>query len=176
MKPEELRIVTHPHPSLSITCQEVDELNDDVLAYIDRLKYLLKSMPNGIGLAASQAGLDLRIYVAYDKLEKNEEGEIKAYINPSFKPDNAMDISLEEEGCLSFPGITGKVMRPRSGTLTYLNEEGKLVSESVSGLKCRCAQHEIDHLNGVSINSSMIEESKKKMAPRLKRLEKRYRN
>lgn len=129
-------------------------------------------MRDGIGLAASQVGLPLRIYVAYDRLEENERGELQAYINPFFEPKSILSPAGEIEGCLSFPGIRGEVMRPENGKLSYINEAGEQVEEQVKGLKARCAQHEIDHLNGFSIHQTMTVDSLKKAQTALNRLSK----
>tara|TARA_B100001778_G_scaffold334668_1_gene347041 strand:- start:1866 stop:2345 length:480 start_codon:yes stop_codon:yes gene_type:complete len=157
-------------------CQPVDDPTSQYIQdCIARMKTVLKSMPNGIGLAASQVGLLLRIYVAYDKLEPGNPGDLVAYINPEFEPQSVLTPAIENEGCLSFPGITGDVMRPPSGKLSYINEQGEQVQEDVEGLKARCAQHEIDHLNGISLVQSMTDESKKKARAAIDRLGKRRR-
>lgn len=139
------------------------------------MKVVLKSMPNGIGLAASQVGLLLRIYVAYDRLENGERGDIAAYINPVFEPLNILSPVTETEACMSFPGVSGDVLRPPNGILTYINEQGEQVKEEISGLKARCSQHEIDHLNGVSIIQSMTADSLKKARMAINRLGKKSR-
>jgi len=174
-KPSSLRVRIYPDPVLTEVCETVEDVNEEVLAYIERMKIVLKSMSNGIGLAASQVGLLLRIYVAYDKLEPGNAGELVAYINPSFKPDENNKAEYESEGCLSFPGISGDVERPTKGVLTYTNESGKKVEEHVESLKARCAQHEIDHLMGISLPQSMTEASLKKSKQMLNRLSKRRR-
>lgn len=174
-EPSSLSVRIYPDPVLTEVCETVENVDENILAYIERMKVVLKSMPNGIGLAASQVGLLLRIYVAYDKLEPGEPGELVAYINPSFKPDDNNQEESKNEGCLSFPGISGDVERPTEGILTYTNENGEKVEEHVENLKARCSQHEIDHLLGISLPQSMTWASLRKSRPMLNRLSKRRR-
>lgn len=173
LDPSKLRIVLYPHEALLKVCEPVEEINDYILQVCDRMEVVLKSMPHGIGLAASQVGLDCRIYVAYQNLDQNSKyDEVEFYINPEFSPEDILSPVAEEEGCLSLPGIKGDVLRPTSGTLAYTNKKGERVFEHVDGLKARCAQHEIDHLNGVTLVESMTEDSRKRAKAAIARLKK----
>ena len=105
---------------------------------------------NGVGLAAPQVGKNIRLVVM--DLEK-EEDERKPIIlfNPEVileEGDNPKE--SEEEGCLSVPDVWANVLRPSRVRLTYTNENGELVElNNVTGKLARCAQHELDHLNGI---------------------------
>lgn len=174
--PKNLRIIIYPDPVLEKVCKPVeDPTSDYIKACIERMKVVLRSMPNGIGLAASQVGLLLNIYVAYENLEQKEKGDIIAYINPVFDPIDVLSPVSQVEACMSFPGVSGEVIRPPSGELTYTNEQGEQVKETLHGLKARCAQHEIDHLFGINIIQSMTEDSRKKAQLAISRLTKNRR-
>ena len=96
---------------------------------------------NGIGLAAPQVGISLRLFTT------NIENKVCVFINPEIK-----DISTEkipfEEGCLSVQKTWGPVIRPKKLTIKALDENGKPVKIRAKGLLARVIQHEIDRLDG----------------------------
>jgi peptide deformylase len=104
---------------------------------------------NGLGLAAPQIGVSLRILVV--ELPKDEEapdgGEPIALINPEIV--KAAGEQYGEEGCLSIPGYVGMVRRSMDVTVKGLNRKGKEVRVKGKGLLARALQHEIDHLDGI---------------------------
>lgn len=169
--PKSLKLVIYPNAILTKVCQEVAEIDDQIKAYCERLEQVLRSMKNGIGLAACQAGLSLRIYVAFADMDNPDS--IAAYINPQFKPDPSAPPLEKQEGCLSLPGLQVDVLRPEAGTLTYLDIHGNKQSEYVTGLKARCAQHEIDHLFGKTLLETMTPASSKKATPFIRRFSRR---
>lgn len=123
---------------------------------IDRkIKKLIADMTDtmlavdGLGIAAPQVGVNLRIYIA--RLNFNTPNEIIApMINVEF-----LSLSDEkennEEGCLSIPGKFGLVRRSKSVTIRYMDEKGKSHTLKLSGLNARIMQHETDHLEGILI-------------------------
>jgi len=112
----------------------------------DKEKNLLKEMAvtmkenNGIGLAAPQVGVNLRLIIA-----ETPKGIIKM-INPVIEKKEGE--SILNEGCLSFPGITVTVQRAEKIIVSGLSEKGELLKFEVGGLMSHVFQHEIDHLNG----------------------------
>jgi peptide deformylase len=101
----------------------------------------------GIGLAAIQIGVPLRIIVM-DLAGKDEPRAPQFFVNPEivwFSDDK----KPWEEGCLSVPEIYDNVERPARVRLRYLNYEGQMVEEDAEGLFAVCIQHEMDHLNGI---------------------------
>ncbi|PIU18469.1 MAG: peptide deformylase [Elusimicrobia bacterium CG08_land_8_20_14_0_20_44_26] len=97
----------------------------------------------GIGLAAIQIGVPLRMIVA------NPTGfskDLVCLVNPVVESSSGK--SVMKEGCLSIPGIFSEVKRPEKISVTGINRAGKPVKMELSGLKSRIIQHEIDHLNG----------------------------
>ena len=99
---------------------------------------------DGVGLAAPQIGLNIRLII----VNIEEENFKKAFINPdiTFKSDNLVS---EIENCLSLPNLAGPVERPDKIEIVYANGNLKYQKESFEGLKARVIQHEIDHLDGV---------------------------
>jgi peptide deformylase len=99
----------------------------------------------GIGLAAPQVGVPLRIFVVDLSVGRDPSGLI-TMINPVFVTRDGMQ--LEDEGCLSVPGFTATVARPERVVVRGLNREGIEHTAEGAGLLARAFQHEIDHLDG----------------------------
>ena len=78
----------------------------------------------------------------------------KFFINPKILRASEETVS-HQEGCLSLPGLWGDVVRPAEVTVSYLDRDGQLVEDTVSGLEAVCVQHEIDHLDGILFTQRM---------------------
>ena len=139
---EKLDIVLYPEQGLREVCTPVKEMTDDIDKLIDDMLYTMYDAP-GIGLAAPQIAVQERIIVV-DVSEKNDQPI--ALINPEIIR-SAGKITWEE-GCLSLPGIYGKVTRPSDIIVKGMNRDGKMVEIEADELLAICLQHEIDHLNG----------------------------
>jgi peptide deformylase len=100
----------------------------------------------GIGLAAPQVGVGLRLAVV--DLMANEKSKPYALINPEVIA-RSDELATREEGCLSLPGQYADVTRPARVTIRYLDVEGARRQIDAEGLLSACMQHEIDHLDGV---------------------------
>jgi peptide deformylase len=99
----------------------------------------------GVGLAAPQVGIPLRIFVIDVSVGRDPNGLI-VMINPEFVARDGMQ--LEEEGCLSVPGFNATVVRPAHVVVKGLDREGQEHSREGTGLLARAFQHEMDHLDG----------------------------
>jgi peptide deformylase len=99
----------------------------------------------GIGLAAPQVGVPLRIFVC-DISVGRSRADLLTFVNPEFVERDGMQ--LEEEGCLSVPGFNATVARPSRAIVRGLNREGQEQVVEGEGLLARCFQHEMDHLEG----------------------------
>src|SRR6266568_2043372 len=124
----------------------------DVLAFDDAFQRLVDDMIEtmyaapGIGLAATQIGVLLRVFVIDLSVGRNAS-DLIVMVNPSFVEREGAQ--LEEEGCLSAPGFNATVVRPKRAVLKGLTRDG--VEQTVEGkdLLARAFQHEMDHLDGV---------------------------
>jgi len=123
---------------------EVGELTDDIQKLIDDMIETMYAAP-GIGLAAPQVGVPLRIFVVDLSLGHNAN-ELQVFINPVFVERDGMQ--LEEEGCLSIPGFNATVARPQRAVLTGLDRHGEERTVEATELLARAFQHEMDHLDG----------------------------
>jgi peptide deformylase len=136
--------------SLRKVSREVRQITPHILTLLDDMKETLH-VEEGVGLAAPQVGVLRRIAVVeYD--EKYYE-----LINP--KIIDFTGEAIEEEGCLSIPGVRGKVKRPESVTAQYTDRHGKRKKVTVTGIAARGFCHEIDHLDGVLFVDKVMEES-----------------
>ncbi|MBF0486425.1 MAG: peptide deformylase [Candidatus Omnitrophica bacterium] len=118
---------------------------------------------DGSGLAATQVGLDLQIFVADDG-----DGPY-AVIDPEIVKKSS-EQSKMEEGCLSLPKIKVNVKRPATIKVKYLDDNNVMVEKEFSGLKARIFQHEIDHLEGRMIIDYASKEDREKYKDQLTKL------
>lgn len=123
------------------------EIAEPVLHVDKKIRKLLDDMAetmysaDGVGLAAPQVGVSLRVIVV------DAEDELIELINPVIIKKEGCE--LGNEGCLSIPGVFGEVERFAEVTVTGLNRFGKKISISGTGMLSRALQHEIDHLEGI---------------------------
>ena len=100
----------------------------------------------GVGLAATQIGVPLRVFVIDTSIGKNA-ADLITLVNPEFVERDGMQ--LEEEGCLSVPGFNATVLRPARAVITGFDRDGVPVTFEGKGLLARAFQHEMDHLEGM---------------------------
>jgi peptide deformylase len=100
----------------------------------------------GVGLAAPQVGLPLRIFVVDISVGRDPSG-LLVFINPEFIERDGMQ--MEEEGCLSVPGFNATVVRPSRVVVQGIDRAGDSHQHEATGLLARAFQHEMDHLDGV---------------------------
>jgi peptide deformylase len=128
---------------LSEPTRAVDDITPEIETLIDDMIETMYAAP-GIGLAAPQVGVSLKIVVIDLSLGKDPAG-LHTMINPQFIERDGMQ--LEEEGCLSIPGFTATVARPKRVVVEGLNRQGEKYRLEGTGLLARALQHEVDHLN-----------------------------
>jgi len=123
---------------------EVGTITPDVLAIVGDMIDTMYAAP-GVGLAAPQIGIPLRIFVVDVSIGRDPNGLI-VMINPQFVVREGMQ--LEEEGCLSLPGFEATVVRPTKAVVKGLDRDGTEHQREGTGLLARAFQHEMDHLDG----------------------------
>jgi peptide deformylase len=122
----------------------VDDITNDIRRIIDDMVTTMYAAP-GIGLAAPQIGVPLRICIVDLSVGRRPE-DLQVMINPEFI--ERQGTQLEEEGCLSLPGFTATVLRPQRATVRALDRDGREHIVEAKDLLARALQHEIDHLDG----------------------------
>jgi len=137
-------ILKFGEPPLHNPAADVGELTSDIQKLIDDMIDTMYAAP-GIGLAAPQVGVSLRIFVI-DLSLGHKPGDLMVFINPEFIELEGMQ--LEEEGCLSVPGFNATVARPMRAVVRGLDRSGMMRTVEGKDLLARAFQHEMDHLDG----------------------------
>jgi peptide deformylase len=130
---------------LHAPAQPVDAITAEIERLIDDMIETMYAAP-GIGLAAPQVGVALRIFVVDITVGRDPKALI-VLVNPEFIEREGTQ--LEEEGCLSVPGFNATVVRPTRAVMTGLDRSGHEQRHEATGLLARAFQHEMDHLDGV---------------------------
>ncbi len=163
-----LRIVHYPAPVLRRVCKPVETFDEQLERLIARMFELMRS-GNGVGLAAPQVGVELRLFVCN---HTGEPGDDRAVINPEFGDPEG--VAVMEEGCLSLPNVTIAVRRPEKITLRGRDGSGEPFEVRAGELQARVWQHETDHLDGRMITDYMSEAAKIANRRALKQLHDEY--
>jgi peptide deformylase len=161
-------ITRYPTPVLLGRARPVEEFDDTLRMLAERMIEIMVET-GGVGLAGPQAGVNLRIFVA--SIDGTKENA-KVYINPAIKVEGS--IVSGEEGCLSLPGIAGKIKRYDTCTVTAQDLNGNEFTETGKGLQARIYQHEYDHLEGRMIKDRLGTAAKIRAKRRLRQLEEEY--
>jgi peptide deformylase len=146
---DKCKITYYPAAVLRGRAQPVEKIDDEVRRLVTKMTDILVEK-KGVGLAAPQAGLPLRLFIV--SLTGKRE-DVRAYINPTVTPHG--DLEETEEGCLSVPGVWAKIRRYKKATVTATDLDGKEFTEEAEGLYARCLQHEYDHIEGTVIVNRM---------------------
>ncbi|MDP4991231.1 MAG: peptide deformylase [Marivita lacus] len=154
-----LPIVRWPDPRLSQTCDPVS----DPGALTDLVQDMFDTMYDapGRGLAAPQIGVMQRLFVM-DPTWKEGDRTPYVCINPEIVTSGET-LAEKTEACLSIPGVSADVTRPTDITLAYTDLEGARRETRLTGFAATCAQHELDHLNGVVIFDRLAPEAKARL-------------
>lgn len=137
-------IVIYGDPVLREVSQPVDEINQEVKDLVSDLVDTLKKA-RGLGLSAVQIGVLKRVFIV-DLSAVDITAQLRVFINPEIIERDGEE--EYEEGCLSFPGIYQKIVRPSKVRVRALDVDGKPFELEVGGLAARAIQHEFDHLEG----------------------------
>ncbi len=140
-------ILKYNAPELRQVCPAFDWSNPEHMAGLQDLRDTLADAQGGIalGLAANQIGLMARAFAF------RMGGKIEVAVNPAVSMV-ASGWSIEEERCLSFPNLSAKIKRPISGTVYYQIGPSEDIYMTLDGWEFRCFQHELDHLQGITLD------------------------
>lgn len=137
-----MKIYTIGNPVLRKKAQKVKNIDRRIRVLVEDMFNTMEThKPQGIGLAATQVGIPLSLFVY--RIDETQG----VVVNPVILEGKGD--SLFEEGCLSVPGVYANVHRPEIIVVRYLDLNGKTHEEELRGIKARVFQHEIDHLNGI---------------------------
>ncbi len=165
-----MQIISYPHPTLRRVAKPIRRV-DAALRSIVREMFEKMYESKGIGLAANQVDMPLRLFIVNLEAQPGA-GEELVFINPVIsKPKGTAEA---EEGCLSLPGVYASVVRPKQVTINAYTLDGREITADVSGLMARCVQHELDHLDGVLFTDRLSPIAKTDLADELDELETVY--
>jgi peptide deformylase len=137
-----LEILQYPDPRLTVPAARVEKIDAATRKLIDDMIETMYAAP-GVGLAATQVDVHKQI-VAIDVSE--DRSDLRVFINPEITRREG--VAVNQEGCLSLPGVYDNVERAESVTVTALDRNGSRFTLNASGMLATCIQHEIDHLHG----------------------------
>lgn len=130
-------------------CKPVDKITPRIQQHLNDLVETLQSVGNGAGLAAPQIGILRRLIVV-----DTPDGLLKL-VNPEIvETEGEHEV---EEGCLSVPGVWGRLMRPERVKVRALNENGEPIELDAQDDQAKCFCHEIDHLDGILFTDKVTE-------------------
>jgi len=167
----DLRVLKYPHKALRAANADIteEELASGEISDIAKQMFLVMYGTQGVGLAAPQVGINKRLMVYNESGDKKKWMQETVMVNPRIIAfSEALDV--EEEGCLSFPGMRGDVERPKWIKVEALNLKGKKMKKKFIGWEARIFQHEYDHLDGVLYPDRMADEGKEGVKERLNEL------
>ena len=138
-------ILEYPDPRLREVAKPVEKVDDSIRQLCEDMAETMYAAP-GVGLAATQIGVGLRVFVI-DIAGEDEPSELRVFINPEII--DADGTQTWNEGCLSFPGVSEEIKRAERVKVRALDANGKRFELEADGLLAVAIQHENDHLNGV---------------------------
>src|SRR3954447_1977475 len=137
----------HGTPVLHERCAEVTAFDEDLVTLVQDM-YASMYAAHGVGLAANQIGVGLRVFVV-DCPNDDDERVVAHVVNPTLELPEERALDDDAEGCLSVPGPSSDVARPDRATVRGVDVHGNPVTIEGTGLLARCLQHEADHLEGM---------------------------
>jgi len=162
---EDLKIIFYPDPRLRRLAEPVTKFDQDLVDLTSRMFHLMRE-EQGVGLAAPQVGVNLRLFVM--NFDGKPESD-RVVVNPHLL--DAEGNELDEEGCLSLPKIRANIDRAAKLTLRAQDVTGQPFQETGEDFVARVWQHETDHLNGIMLIDRMGFTAKMSIKKKLKDLE-----
>ncbi len=139
-----LALVEYPHPALLRPAKPLVRLDDAIIDAVEQMFEIMYAA-EGIGLAANQVAMPYRLFVI-NSAGKRGVGEEHVFINPVLSRPRGT--AIQEEGCLSLPGVRMDVRRPAKVLIDAWSLAGEPIHLDLDGLLARVVQHEFDHLEG----------------------------
>ncbi|MHC4738169.1 MAG: peptide deformylase [Planctomycetota bacterium] len=172
---EKCCITHYPAEVLAERAKPVEKINDNIRQLVEKMIVLMLEH-KGVGLAAPQAGVPLRLFII--SLDTSRES-VKVFINPTVTPitdETGSCLESMEEGCLSVPDVTTKIRRHKKCKVTATDLDGNEFTEEAEGLYAKALQHEFDHIEGMTIINRMGSTARIVHRKQLKKLEKEHDN
>jgi peptide deformylase len=158
-----LDIVQYPDPRLTLPAERVEKIDAATRKLVDDMAETMYSAP-GVGLAATQVDVQKQIIVID---VTDDRSDLRVFINPEITRREG--VAVNQEGCLSVPGIYDNVERAESVTVTALDRNGARFTLNASGVLATCIQHEMDHLHGKVFVELLSEIKQNRIRAKLKK-------
>jgi peptide deformylase len=139
-----LQLVEYPHPALARRARPLVRIDEALCDAVEQMFDIMYEA-QGVGLAANQVALPYRLFVV-NVMGQPDQGEELVFINPTLSRPRGSGV--QEEGCLSIPGLRKEVRRPEQVVLDAWTLDGEPVHLELDGFLARVVQHEFDHLEG----------------------------
>ncbi len=162
-----LEILQYPDSRLNTPAERVDKIDASTRKLIDDMTETMYAAP-GVGLAATQVDAHLQIIV----IDVSEDrSDLRVFINPEVTRREGL--AVNQEGCLSVPGVYENVERADSVTVTALDRNGSRFTLNASGILATCIQHELDHLHGRVFVEHLSDLKQSRIRAKLKKRQKK---
>jgi peptide deformylase len=165
---EKCHITHYPADVLGKASPPVEKIDDNIRRLVVKMADLMVEL-KGVGFAAPQAGVPLRLFIISLDGSRNNA---RVYVNPVVKGEGPL--VENEEGCLSVPGVYTKIKRYSQATVIATDLDGKTFTDKGEGLYARALQHEFDHIEGVTIVNRMPTTARIAHRKQLKMLEEEH--
>jgi peptide deformylase len=158
-----LEILQYPDQRLTLPAERVEKIDASVRRLVDDMVETMYAAP-GVGLAATQVDRHLQVIV----IDVSEDrSDLRVFINPEITRREG--VTVNQEGCLSVPGVYDNVERAESVTVTALDRNGSRFTLNASGMLATCIQHELDHLEGKVFVELLSELKQNRIRTKLKK-------
>jgi peptide deformylase len=158
-----LEILQYPDPRLHLPAARVEKIDATARKLVSDMVETMYGA-DGVGLAATQVNVHQQVIVIDVSPDKSD---LRVFINPEIIRREGL--ALNQEGCLSVPGVYDNVERAESVTVTALDENGSRFTLNASGLLATCIQHEMDHLQGKVFVEHLSELKQNRIRAKLKK-------
>ncbi len=153
-----LQILEYPDPRLRTRAKPVEVFDSALARVVGDMLETMYTAP-GIGLAAIQIGAPKRVIVM-DLARQDEEPQPRYYVNPEILWASE-ETAPYEEGCLSVPGLSWDIVRPKEVLLKGYDLQGNEIEVEADEILARCFQHEMDHLDGILLLERLDADTRK---------------
>jgi peptide deformylase len=158
-----LEILQYPDSRLNTPAQRVEKIDAATRKLIEDMAETMYAAP-GVGLAATQVDVHKQIVIID---VSDDRSDLRVFVNPEITRREG--VAVNQEGCLSIPGIYDNVERAESVTVTALDRNGSRFTLNASGVLATCIQHEMDHLSGKIFIDYLSELKQNRVRAKLKK-------
>src|SRR3954471_5955195 len=158
-----LEILQYPDQRLTVPAERVEKIDATTRKLIEDMIDTMYAAP-GVGLAATQVDAHKEIVVID---VSDDRSDLRVFVNPEITRREG--VAVNQEGCLSIPGVYDNVERAESVTVTALDRNGSRFTLNASGMLAACIQHEMDHLHGKVFIDYLSELKQNRVRAKLKK-------